>query len=323
MPPNGNRNHIGRPVHRLARLPHHPQRWHHDSVRRPAHHDRGNFQPHLRPPGAAPPTLAIRRPPQPQPPTHRRGAAHAPNHRWRPAIPPPPDKTRPQQRHRASIYRPDSGNPAATRPQQSPPNSHRPATTAHRARPPPKTASTAAANARQFYYDNVLSNRRLTAAANPLRLDRRPRHRKPHPLRRLQQRMRQIRILNLRRLPALPADQKLRRMVMPLAMVMRINAPDKRAQPLDPMHEPLLQQEIQRPIDRRRCRRPPMPAQPLQQVVRPRRRRGIQHQPEHQPPQRGQPRPPPLTQSGGPIQLGNRRGGEFRCHPCNVARPRN
>ena len=179
--------------------------------------------------------------------------------------------------------------------------------------PPPQVAKP-----RLINYDIVLISHKALRTA-PLGLNRRPRHRKPNLLRGMQQRMRQCGILDLGRLPTAPADQKLRRMVMPIRMFMRINTSNKRAQPLNPMHEPLRQQKLQRPINRRRRRSPTMPPQPLQQIISPSRRLGIQHQAKHQPPQLGQPRPAPLAQRSGVDQLGDRGGGEFRRHPCNVA----
>ena len=95
-------------------------------------------------------------------------------------------------------------------------------------------------------------------AAQPLRLDRRTADAEAGLFRRPCKDRGDVVVLHLDHPAALAADQELRGVRMALALGVRGaagNAADKGRQPLDAMDQPLLQQEIQRAINRRAARR--------------------------------------------------------------------
>ena len=133
--PNGNRNHIGRPVRWLARLPHHPQRRHHDSVRRHGSRHRRHLRAHLPPPGTNPPPLAIRQSPgsprdeQPDAPNLGRTGPQPHRHHAAPPRPSPRARRLPGTEYPAASSknrRPDKRS-AARLSAPTPDNANRPA----------------------------------------------------------------------------------------------------------------------------------------------------------------------------------------------------
>jgi len=93
-------------------------------------------------------------------------------------------------------------------------------------------------------------------------------------------------------------------LALTLIMIRRApsNTSDERRQPFDPMDQSLIQQEIQRPVHRRRCRPTSRLPQPVQQFIGARGRRRVEDQPQHMPAQFSQPGAAMLTDSFCPIE---------------------
>ena len=132
-------------------------------------------------------------------------------------------------------------------------------------------------------------------------------------------------ILHLDHPAALAADQELRGMRVALAVGIdgtSRDAADECGQPLHPMDQPLLQQEVERPIHRGRRRTAPRLAQPVQQVVGARRRCGVEDHAEHVPTQFRQVRPAMLADRLRPIEQRLRPSREFSRHSIDPCRRR-
>ena len=150
--------------------------------------------------------------------------------------------------------------------------------------------------------------RTAAGAAQPLRLYRRTADAEARRFRRLRQHGRYILVLHFDHPAALAANQELRGVGVALAVGVIRGASgdtaDKRRQPLNPVHQALFEQEIERAVDRWRRRATPRLPQSIEQLIRTCRRRRIEDQAKHVPAQFRQLGTTMLADSLRPIEQG-------------------